>query len=145
MQLSLHTDYALRTLMALAAGERMLSVDRIAQDYGISAHHLAKVAQRLQAEGLVETQRGRGGGMRLARAPDQINVGAVVRRLERLDGFVDCFGTGGGCRINGVCGLKGALGQALEAFLTVLDGYTLADITRQRAAIWARLEPEMAS
>ena len=64
MQLSLHSDYALRVLMALVSAERQLSVDEIARRYGISRNHLAKVAQRLQSEGFVTTLRGRGGGMR---------------------------------------------------------------------------------
>ena len=87
MQLNLQTDFALRVLMALAAAERQLSVDDIARRYGISRNHLAKVAQKLQAEGFVETFRGRGGGMRLARPAQQIVVGDVVSRFENLDSY----------------------------------------------------------
>lgn len=140
MQLSLHTDYALRTLMALAASGSQLSVDTIARRYGISRNHLAKVAQRLQAEGLVTTARGRTGGMRLARAVDDINVGDVVRRFETLDSFVACFGSAPtGCALQGVCGLNGALAGALDAFLTHLDGYRLSDLVLDRATILRRL------
>ncbi|MES2700608.1 MAG: Rrf2 family transcriptional regulator [Pseudomonadota bacterium] len=127
MQLSLHTDYALRVLMLLGGTGTQWTIDEIAAWYGISRNHLAKVVQALQAEDLVETQRGRGGGLRLARDPAQINIGQVVRKLERFDGFVSCMGTGGDCTISGNCQLKPALAGALEAFLAHLDGFTLAD------------------
>src|SRR6186713_3209966 len=144
MQLSLHSDYALRVLMALAAGERRLSVDDIARRYGISRNHLAKVAQRLQAEGLVETFRGRGGGMRLARPADEIVIGDVVRRFENLDSFVGCFAVAGaGCAVSGLCALKPALRGALDAFLAHLDGYRLSDLVPDRAAFVERLERMM--
>ena len=140
MQLSLHSDYALRVLMALAAGQRQLSVDEIARRYGISRHHLAKVAQRLQAEGLVETFRGRGGGMRLARPANEIGVGDVVRKFENFGGFVGCFAADSGCAVNGLCALRPALNGALDAFLAHLDGYRLSDLVPDRAAFVARLE-----
>ena len=145
MQLSLHTDYALRILMALAASEEQLSVDWIARRYGISRNHLAKVAQGLQNEGLILTYRGRGGGMRLARPASDINVGDVVRRFESLDSFVSCMGGGPGCAINGVCGLKPALAGALRAFLDHLDEYSLADLVSERWPILRRLAPESVS
>ena len=146
MQLSLHSDYALRILMALAVSERQLSVDDIARRYGISRNHLAKVAHRLQAEGLVETFRGRGGGMRLARPAEEIVVGEVVRRLENLESFVGCFAGGGGCTVNGPCALKPALKGAVEAFLAHLDAYRLVDLVPDRAAFRDRLQwlPEAA-
>lgn len=140
MQLSLHSDYALRVLMALAAGDRQLSVDEIARRYGISRNHLAKVAQKLQTEGFVKTFRGRGGGMRLARPAHDIGVGDVVRRFENLESFVGCFAAGGGCAVNGLCALKPALGGALAAFLDHLDGYRLSDLVPDRAAFLKRLE-----
>ena len=140
MQLSLHSDYALRVLMALASSERHLSVDHIAKRYAISRNHLAKVAQRLQAEGYVETFRGRSGGMRLARPADAIVVGDVVRRFEKLDSFVGCFVAEGGCAVNGLCALKPALHGAVEAFLTHLDGFRVSDLVPDRAAFVGRLE-----
>jgi Rrf2 family nitric oxide-sensitive transcriptional repressor len=144
MQLSLHTDYALRVLMALAASDEQLSVEWIARHYGISRNHLAKVAQGLQGEGLVLTYRGRGGGMRLARPASEINVGDVVRRFESFDGFVACMSGGPGCAINGVCGLKPALAGALRAFLDHLDGYSLADIVGHKERLLGRLLAETA-
>jgi Rrf2 family nitric oxide-sensitive transcriptional repressor len=140
MQLSLHSDYALRVLMALATAERQLSVDEIARRYGISRNHLAKVAQRLQAEGFVTTFRGRGGGMRLAQPADGIVVGDVVRRFENLESFVDCFAAGGGCAVNGLCALKPALNGAVQAFLVHLDQFRLSDLVPDRGAFVDRLE-----
>jgi Rrf2 family nitric oxide-sensitive transcriptional repressor len=140
MQLSLHSDYALRVLMALAASERQLSVEEIARRYGISRNHLAKVAQGLQAEGFVQTFRGRAGGMRLARPADEIVVGDVVRRFENLEAFVGCFAAGHGCAVNGVCALKPALNGAVEAFLGHLDGFCLSDLVPDRPAFVERLE-----
>jgi Rrf2 family nitric oxide-sensitive transcriptional repressor len=145
MQLNLQTDFALRVLMALAAGDRQSSVDQIARQYGISRNHLAKVAQKLQGEGFIVTFRGRGGGMRLARPADEIVVGDVVRRFENLDSFVGCFAGGSGCVVNGSCGLKPALGGALEAFLAHLDGYRLSDLVPDRPAFLDRLLAEPAA
>ena len=134
MRLSLHSDYALRILMALAAAGRQMSVDEIAGQYGISRNHLAKVAQRLQALGYVNAQRGRGGGLTLAHDPAEVGVGAVVRQFENLDGLVDCMNPATAtCAVRGGCGLQGALGGALTAFLAHLDGYTLADLVPQPA------------
>ena len=140
MQLSLHSDYALRTLMALATADRQLSVDDIARRYAISRNHLAKVAQRLQAEGYVQTFRGRGGGMRLARPAAEIVVGDVVRKFENFGSFVGCFVGEAGCAVNGLCALKPALNGALDAFLAHLDGYRLSDLAPDRAAFVRRLE-----
>jgi Rrf2 family nitric oxide-sensitive transcriptional repressor len=140
MQLSLHSDYALRVLMALAAAERRLSVDEIARRYGISRNHLAKVAQRLQSQGYVSTFRGRGGGMRLARPAQEIVVGEVVRRFENLESFVSCFAAGSGCAVNGLCALKPALSGAVDAFLEHLDGFRLSDLVPDRMSFVERLE-----
>lgn len=139
MQLSLHSDYALRILMALAASGRRLSVDDVARQYGISRNHLAKVAQELQAQGFVNTIRGRSGGMELARPAEDIFAGDVVRRFERVDSFISCFPGGPGCAVNGVCGLKPALAGALEAFLSHLDPIRLSDLVPSRKAFLARL------
>ena len=137
--MNLRTDYALRMLMALAAKEEVVSIDWLAEHYDISRNHLAKVAQSLQAWGWIRSVRGRGGGLMLAHPPEAVCVGTIVRQLESFDGFVGCFAQGSGCRIDGACGLHPALSTALEAFLTALDGYTLADITNQPAALTAQL------
>lgn len=141
MRLNLQTDYALRVMMALAAFGGQMSVDEIASGYGISRNHLAKVAQRLQALGYVGATRGRGGGIRLAVAPKQVNVGSVVRAFESLDGFVGCMDvTSPGCVVSGVCGLRHALDAALTHFLGHLDGYTLADLVPEAGPFLSQLK-----
>lgn len=129
MRLNLHTDYALRLLMFLAVKQKQASIDEIAKAYGISRNHLMKVGQRLTELGYVEARRGRGGGLALARAPDSINVGEVVRLVESTGAFVECFDPQTNqCRVTGVCGLQGALSLALGDFMARLDRYTVADL-----------------
>lgn len=136
VRLTLHTDYALRVLIHLAARPGQLcSIGEIARAYGISRNHLMKVVNSLAHEGYLATTRGRGGGIRLARPPEEINVGAVVRHTEESLDLADC----GSCFIAPACGLTGVLRDALSAFLTVLDGKTLADITARRSEIAALL------
>ncbi len=128
MRLTRYTDYALRTLLYLGAHEpRQSSIGEIARAYGISENHLTKVVHQLGRLGLVRTIRGRGGGLRLALPPSEIVIGAVVRRTEEDLALVECF-AGGPCIITPSCRLRRALGEALAAFLAVLDGYTLADL-----------------
>jgi Rrf2 family nitric oxide-sensitive transcriptional repressor len=125
MRLTLFADYSMRVLLFLGARpDRLCSIPEVARAYGISQHHLMKVANKLARSGYVESVRGRSGGMRLGRPPEQINVGAVIRDTE--DGFdlVDCDS----CVIAPACGLTGILKEALGAFLAVLDRYTLADL-----------------
>ena len=129
MRLSLHTDYALRTLMFLAAKEGHHSIAEIAHIYGISKNHLMKVAQRLAAEGFVESVRGRSGGLKLARPANTLNIGSIVRAMEDTRTFVECFDvTTNNCIVTPVCGLRHALAGALEAFAKHLDQFTLADL-----------------
>lgn len=135
MRLTTQTDYALRTLMYLAAQDGSQRIDDIAQAYGISKNHLMKVAQRLAANDFIISQRGRGGGLILARAPAAINIGAVVRVMESTNEFVECqMGSKNGCLVTPVCGLKHMLGDAVEAFLAHLDQFTLADVVTERSA-----------
>tara|TARA_R110000822_G_scaffold103392_2_gene230001 strand:- start:110 stop:508 length:399 start_codon:yes stop_codon:yes gene_type:complete len=131
-------------LMALAAKDEVVSIDWMADHYDISRNHLAKVAQDLVAAGYVVSLRGRGGGLRLARPPAEINVGDVVRSMENLTGFVACMGGKEKCVIDGACGLKPALAGAIEAFLTHLDQFDLAQITASQARLLRRLDPERA-
>ena len=130
MRMTRYTDYAMRVLLYLGARpERLCSISEIAGAYDISQNHLMKVVSDLVNAGYLVSVRGRFGGVRLARTPAEINIGAVVRHTE--DGFdlVDC----GSCIIAPACGLTGALHQALAAFMTVLDGYTLESLLSRRA------------
>lgn len=130
--------------MALAAKDEVVSIDWIADHYDISRNHLAKVAQELATAGFVVSQRGRGGGLRLARPPSQINVGEVVRALENTRGFVACMGGKEICVIDGVCGLKPVLSGALDAFLIHLDQFNLAQITGSQSRFLKQLTTEKA-
>jgi Rrf2 family transcriptional regulator, nitric oxide-sensitive transcriptional repressor len=137
MQLTQYTDYALRTLILLGLnpGEKLTVAD-ISQSYGISRHHLVKVVARLAEVGFVETLRGKGGGMRLARSPADIRIGQVVRAMEAELGVVACLqAEGGGCVIAPVCRLKSLLRDATQQFLGALDEYSLEDVVRQRAPL----------
>lgn len=137
MRLTTFTDYCLRVLIYVGANrEGLATIDEIADGYGISRNHLMKVVSRLGQLGYLATVRGKKGGMRLARDPAAINIGLVVRSTEEDLSLVDCFqSTGGNCRIEPACVLKQALGEALEAFLSVLDAYTLADLLEPRPAL----------
>jgi Rrf2 family nitric oxide-sensitive transcriptional repressor len=130
MRLTSHTDYSLRTLIYLAvAGDRLTPVGEVATAYGLSKNHLLKVANHLASGGYIEAVRGSGGGIRLARAPADINIGQVVRHTETDMNLVECFCPGEhGCRIETGCLLRSALRMALRAFLGVLDRYALSDL-----------------
>lgn len=129
MRLTVHSDYSLRVLMYLAAyPDRLATIEQIACAYGISQNHIMKVVQRLAHHGFVETLRGRAGGIRLAKSPAKITVGAVLRATEEDFYLVECFRPESSCCITPVCRLKGALHDALDAYLDVLDGWTLAQL-----------------
>ena len=142
MRLTAFTDYCLRVLMYAGAKESGLAtIDEIAKSYGISRNHLMKVVFRLGQLGYLETLRGKGGGMRLAMAPEQINIGRLVRETEEDLSLVECFlGRDQQCRIASVCILRGALSEALAAFLGVLDGYTLADLLKPKRRLTQLLQ-----
>jgi len=134
MRLTRYTDYAMRVLIHLAAhSERLCSIAEISRAYDISQNHLMKVVNDLARQGFVASVRGRSGGIRLGRAADEINVGAVVRHTEEGFDLVDCAS----CVIAPACGLNGMLNQALGAFMGVLDGYTLADLSTRKADLRA--------
>ena len=137
MRLTVQTDYALRMLMHLAVNAgRLSTIAEIAQRYDISKNHLMKVAQTLSGWKIVESVRGRAGGLRLAREPYEITLGSVARPLEAGSALVECFpGGAGACRITPACKLKGVLAEAHEAFFTVLDGYTVEDLVRRNPAL----------
>ena len=136
MRLTLHTDYALRVLMFVAVkGDAMSTIAETVERFDISRGHVMKVVHRLGQKGYLETIRGKKGGIRLARKPAQINVGAVVRDMEEELAVLGCLEGEGYCRIEQCCVLKSALRDATNAFLATLDGYTLEDLVRPRRAL----------
>lgn len=131
MRLTSFSDYSLRILMyAAAQGERLITIEETAFAYGISRAHLMKVANLLTKAGFLRAVRGRSGGLVLARLPTEIRIGEVLRLTEPDFALVECFGSGNGngCRITSGCRLKGILHEALAAFLSTIDRYTLADL-----------------
>lgn len=129
MRLTSFTDYGLRALMRMAsAPERIFSTAEIADEFGVSRHHLNKIIQRLARHGYVETRRGTGGGALLALPAAEIRLGDLVRLLEQDHALVECFSPQGACAVTPVCRLKGKLRAAEEAFLAELDQVTLAEI-----------------
>jgi Rrf2 family nitric oxide-sensitive transcriptional repressor len=137
MRLTVYTDFSLRTLIYVALHpERLPTIAEIADSYGVSKNHLMKVVYELGLAGYVETLRGKNGGLRLARAPEDIVLGEVVRRAEPDMALVPCFDPVKAlCVITPVCTLRRALHEAQSAFLKVLDSYTLADLVENRSAL----------
>ena len=131
MRLTEWTDYSLRVLMycGVYAGERLVTINEIAEAYGISRNHLMKIVNDLSRQGLVETTRGRGGGLRLMAAPKDIRIGDVVRQAEQDFRIVECFDAAtNACTLTPHCKLKRLLGDSLAAYFKVLDDATLADL-----------------
>jgi Rrf2 family nitric oxide-sensitive transcriptional repressor len=131
MQLTRHTDYGLRILIYLALNpSRRVPASEIADAFAVSQNHVMKVIKNLADHKIILTHRGKGGGICLAKAPGEIGVGAVVRILESRTDIVNC--TAPRCPVLPACRLREALDEALEAFLRVLDSYTLAQLVRHR-------------
>jgi Rrf2 family nitric oxide-sensitive transcriptional repressor len=140
VQITRYSDYAFRVLIFLAVDpDHLATIEEIAQRHGISKAHLMKVVHALSADGYVETVRGRNGGLRLARPPEQIRVGDVIRSTEANLALVECFAPASGCRIEPACGLRPLLGEALDAFFAVLDRNTVADLVARRRKSLERL------
>lgn len=131
MRLTQFTDFALRLLIYAAAHpDRLVTIEETAAAYDISRTHLTKVANLLAQRGFLRSVRGRSGGLALARSPEQIGLGEVVRATEPDFAIVECFGTGDTCMLTPSCRLKGILGDALGAFLAEIDRHTLRDLVR---------------
>lgn len=142
MQLNSFTDYGLRALILLASlphGE-LTSAGEISETFGISRNHMMKIVNRLAQMGLIETIRGKNGGIRLKKCPSDINIGHVIRGTEPLQ-LLDC--STDNCHISPACRLKGVLADAKKAFLAVLDRYTLDDVIRDNEELQTilRIQP----
>lgn len=137
MQFTHFTDYSLRTLIYLGAQQNMLAtISDVAEKYGISQSHLTKVVHQLANRGYIQTTRGKGGGMRLARLPQLINIGDVVRDMEENINLVECFNAKKqGCPLIPTCILKSVLAEASRNFFATLDRYTLADLLTNQSSL----------
>jgi Rrf2 family transcriptional regulator, nitric oxide-sensitive transcriptional repressor len=136
MRLTAFTDYALRTLIYVALHpDRVVTIAEVAAAYQISNNHLMKVVQHLAQTGDLITLRGQRGGLRLARPPNQISIGRVVRDAEPDMELVSCFGDNACCAIQSVCKVTEVFGEALRAFLSVLDQCSLADLLERRSEL----------
>ncbi len=136
MHLTLWTDYALRTLIYVGAkGESLSTIAEIAGSFHVSKSHLMKVVNKLGQQGFIETVRGKGGGIKLGRPPEEIRVGEIVRKTEEDLAVMGCLTAAGFCRIEGCCILRHALDEATRSFLATLDAYTLADLLAPRAKL----------
>ena len=140
MRLTTFTDYCLRVLVYVGMREgEVVTIDEISQRYSISRNHVMKVVLRLSQSGYLTTARSKGGGMWLGRKPEEINIGTLVRQMEEDLALVECFQPDNcSCIIEPACVLRRALREALEAFLAVLDGYTLASLLEPKSKL-ARL------
>lgn len=151
MRLTLHTDYSIRVLLYLAAqGEdgSVATIGAIADTHGISQNHLTKVIRTLVRGGHVRTLRGRSGGLLLARPPSEIGLGQLVRETEPDFSLVECMGRDGNCVLEPACQVRGVLIEARDAFLAVLDRYSLADMLQRPAEmrqVLRIMEPAQAS
>ena len=136
MYLTRHADYTMRLLIHLAVQpEGAATIREIAEHYGISRNHLMKVANHATREGYVTGVRGRAGGLRLAKRADELNVGQILRTAEDWN-LVECFEKSSNqCRITRACGLQAILKEAVDAFLAVLDRYSLEDVVRRKPAL----------
>lgn len=141
MQLRTYSDYSIRVLMftALRRPERV-TVDEVAEAFSISRHHLVKIVHGLGCRGYLDTHRGVGGGFTLARPPQEIRLGDIVRLGEETETVIGCTDQQNQrCRLLPACRLKSVLDEAAAAFFGVLDAYTLADLVkrpdRMRAAL----------
>ena len=142
MQLTRYTDYALRVLIYLAYKDEELStINEVSQIYGVSENHLMKIVHQLAKLGYVTTLRGKGGGLKLGRRPEQIRIGDVVRDTEETLDVVECLAENyaGACRLFSNCKLKTVLSDAQRAFFDSLDQYTLKDLVTKRAT-FAKVE-----
>ena len=129
MKLSLFSDYALRILMFAAIKGESFRVDEVTAAYGISRNHVAKVIHTLAQLGYLDTRRGRGGGIQLARPAAEIHIGKLVRQTEDQPVIVECFDPATNtCPISGSCLLKGVLAEAVNAFYATLDRHTLQEL-----------------
>lgn len=143
MKLTSYTNYAMRSLqLAALKAPDLVRVDDVAMIHGLSRPHIMKIVHELGKAGYLETVRGRGGGFRLARPPEEIVVGEVVRITEGPLDVVECFNPEKNtCPLMGICVLSRKMKEATAAFMAVLDDLTIADIAANRGQLLERIAP----
>ena len=130
MQLTLFTDYALRTLvfLALQPEQHLSMITEVADRFSISRNHVVKIVHQLGMKGYIDTIRGKHGGIRLARASAEINLGDLIADMENMSCLMDCQREG--CRLSPGCRFQSIMRKAMRAFMAVLAEFTLADLVR---------------
>lgn len=133
MRLTTFSDYTLRVLMFLSVErDRLATIPEIAAAYGISENHLMKVVHQLARSGVIESVRGKGGGIRLMRDPAEIRLGQIVRTSEGPSAIVECLSDQPeACKIVPACRLAPILVRAFDALYETLDEYSLADLVNK--------------
>jgi len=143
MRLTRFTDYSLRVLIYLGLQQNeLVTIRRISDAYGISRNHLMKVVSLLTRMGYLKAQRGPGGGIRLARLPEQINLADVITDTEEDLVMVECFDEEGNCIITPACKLQRVIGEALKAYIKTMKAYTLDDLLDPQKDLSELLEIE---
>lgn len=143
MKLTSYTNYAMRSLqLAALKSPDLVRIDDVARIHDLSRPHIMKIVHELGKAGYLETVRGRGGGFRLALAPEDIIVGEVVRMTEGPMDVVECFNPEKNtCPLMGICVLSRKMQEATDAFMAVLDGLTIADIAANKGQLMERIAP----
>lgn len=143
MRLTQYSDLGFRLMMYLAiCKEKLATIQEVSDRFAISKNHLVKISHELTKQGLIESVRGRNGGVRLALPPEEINLEMVLRATEEDFDLVECFNSETNqCVISEVCRLNSILDEALEAFLAKLRKVSLADLVRNGKVIEAELLP----
>lgn len=128
MRITTFTDFSLRTLIYLASlpPGQMSSVQQVSKVYNVSQNHMVKVVGKLKKLGYIHAQRGKGGGISIAQAPEDINIGHVIAQMENHMDGVDCNAPA--CQLAPCCELRKALMVGMQAFIAAMENYTLADI-----------------
>jgi len=140
VQLTRYTDYSLRVLIYLALHPDGATIREMADRYGVSQNHLIKVVHNLGKLGLIDTHRGKGGGVRLAADPAGLRIGQIVLKVEPGFRLAECFKPEGNtCPISGICTLTHVLREAGDSFIETLDQYTLADLCANKEQLLERL------
>ncbi len=136
MQLTQFTDYSLRSLIYIALKKNTCNINDIAKAYAISNNHLLKIIHNLSRLEMIQTTRGKNGGIRLAVNPAEVNLSELILKLESHFDLVPCFNQEkANCCIAPVCKLKKILFEAKKAFFDVLSQYSLADILQNESAL----------